>query len=183
MDSKELLERYAAGERKFRGANLGGADLGGANLGGAYLRGADLGGANLGGADLGGAYLRGAYLRGADLGGANLGGADLGGANLGGANLRGANLRGADLGGAYLRGAYLGDQWIIQGPSRSDGYFFFLMRLKDEAEPMVCAGCRRFSMAVARKHWQDTRGGTPLGNETMAILDFLERAAEIRGLK
>jgi len=125
---------------------------------GAYLRGADLGGAYLRGADL-----RGAYLRGADLGGADLGGADL---------------RGADLGGAYL-----GEQWIIQGPVRSDGYFFFYMRLKDEAEPKVRAGCRWFTMAEARTHWMTTRAGTPLGDETIAILDYLEAAAKIRGLK
>src|ERR1700719_3691861 len=119
-----------------------------------------------------GAYLGGAYLRAAYLGGADLRGADL----------RGADLRGADLGGAYLGGAYLGDQWIIQGPIRSDGYAFFLQKLKLDAEPMVKAGCRYLAITEARKHWTITRCGTPLGDETLAILDFLERAAAIRGL-
>jgi Pentapeptide repeats (8 copies) len=105
-------------------------------------------------------------------------GANLGSADLGGADLRGANLRGADLGGANL-----GGQWIIQGPTRSDGYQFFLMRLKDETIPMVRAGCCWFDLVAARQHWQETRGGTLLGDETMSILDWLETAAKIRGLK
>ena len=134
------------------------ADLRGANLGGANLRGANLGGANLGGAD----------LRGADLGGADLGGADL----------RGANLRGANLGGANL-----GQQWIIQGATRSDGYSFFLQRLTGDTEPTVKAGCRYFTVAAARAHWNETRGGTPLGDETIAILDGLVKLAEARDLK
>jgi len=104
--------------------------------------------------------------------GAYLGGAYLGGAYLGGADLRGADLRGADL----------GDQWIIQGPVRSDGYAFFLQKLKDDDKPMVKAGCRYVTIPEAHAHWTETRGGTPLGEETFAILDFLERAAVIRDL-
>src|ERR1700719_4032040 len=109
-------------------------------------------------------------------------GADLGGAYLGGADLRAADLGGADLGGAYLGGADLGDQWIIQGPVRSDGYAFFLQKLKDDDKPMVKAGCRYVTIPEAHAHWTETRGGTPLGEETFAILDFLERAAVIRDL-
>jgi hypothetical protein len=154
----------------------------GANLDGANLRGANLDGANLHGANLDGANLRGANLHGANLRGANLDGANLRGANLDGANLHGANLHGANLHGANLDGAYLGDQWIIQGPVRSDGYAFFLMKLKDEAGPMVRAGCRWLTVPQAREHWTCTRGGTPLGDETFAILDFLELAAIIRKL-
>src|ERR1700719_4593304 len=119
-----------------------------------------------------GAYLGGAYLGGADLRAAYLGAAYLGGAYLGGADLRGADLRGADL----------GDQWIIQGPVRSDGYAFFLQKLKDDDKPMVKAGCRYVTIPEAHAHWTETRGGTPLGEETFAILDFLERAAVIRDL-
>ena len=80
MDTKELLDRYAKGERDFREAYLRGAylqeaNLQEANLRGAYLRGADLQGANLRGADLRGANLQGAYLQGANLRWANLRGA------------------------------------------------------------------------------------------------------------
>ena len=108
-----------------------------------------------------GADLRDAYLRDADLGSADLGGADFGGADLGGADL--------------------GEQWIVQGPARSDGYFFTLTSFKDEGV-RVKAGCRNFSLAEAREHWGKTRQGTPLGDETFAILDCLEAMAKARGL-
>jgi len=62
------------------------------------------------------------------------------------------------------------------GPFRSDGYQFAIGETSS-----VHAGCRVFStMAEAREHWTLTRGGTPLGDETMAILDFLEKMAELR---
>ena len=124
-----------------------------------------------------GADLRGADLRGADLRGANLRGADLRGADLSGADLRGANLRGADLSGADL-----GEQWIIQGATRSDGYAFFLQKLKDDSEPMVKAGCRYFTLAQAESHWTATRGKTALGRETEAIVRSMVSIAHIRGL-
>jgi hypothetical protein len=44
----------------------------------------------------------------------------------------------------------------------------------------VIAGCRYFTMEEARQHWQQTRGGTPLGNETMAILDAIEALAKVK---
>ena len=46
----------------------------------------------------------------------------------------------------------------------------------------VKAGCRNLSIKNARKHWKDTRKGTPLGNETFAILDCMEALAKARGL-
>jgi len=112
----------------------------------------------------------------------NFRGADLGGAGLGGADLGGADLGGADLGGADLGGAYLGDQWIIQGPVRTDGHFFFLMRLTGDQTPMVRAGCHWLSLPDARTHWSKTRGGTPVGDETALILDYLENVMKLRGL-
>jgi len=153
-----------------------------ADLRGADLRGADLEGADLEGADLRGAYLRGAYLGGADLRGADLGGADLGGADLGGADLRGAYLGGADLRGADLEGADLGGQWIVQGGHRSDGYSFFLQKLTADTEPMIKAGCRYFTITDARKHWNDTRANTPLGDETTVLIDAMIAVAKIRKL-
>ena len=164
------------------GANLGGADLGRANLGGAYLSRANLGGADLSGADLSRANLGGANLGGANLGRAYLSRAYLGGADLGGADLSRANLSRADLGGADLGGAYLGEQWIIQGATRSDGYAFFLQKLKGDSEPMIKAGCRYFTLAQAESHWTATRGKTPLGRETEAIVRSMVSIAHIRGL-
>ena len=57
MDAKELLDRYAKGERIFTGINLIGAELNEASLSFANLRGADLVGVDLSGADLSGADL------------------------------------------------------------------------------------------------------------------------------
>ena len=161
MTRDELLAAYAAGKRNFRGAYLGGADLAGAYLGGAYLRGADLAGADLAGADLRWAYL---------------GGADLAGAYLGGADLRWAYLGGADLGGADL-----GDQWVIQGSTRSDGHPFMLSHLTNEPV-LVKAGCRSLEPSEAVEHWTKTRGGTPLGDESLAIVAHLLDLQRIRGL-
>jgi Pentapeptide repeats (8 copies) len=163
------------------GANLARADLAGANLADAYLAGANLARAYLARADLAGANLADAYLAGADLRGANLAdaylaGADLRGANLAGANLAGANLRGANLAGADLAGANL-----IDGGQRSDGYRFVGWISGDTL--MIRAGCRNFSLSEARRFWADTRGGEPLGAETFAILDHIERVAGIRGLR
>ena len=89
MDAKELLERYAAGERGFGGADLRGANLSGANLLGANLERADLEKAHLNRAHLGNARLESARLFGADLERADLGRANLFGANLAVAHLLG----------------------------------------------------------------------------------------------
>lgn len=80
------------------------------------------------------------------------------------ANLTDANLTGANL---------------IDGGQRSDGYRF-VGWVKDGAL-MILAGCRYFTLPEARAHWVKTRGGTPLGDETMAILDHIEAVAVIRG--
>jgi hypothetical protein len=114
-------------------------------------------------ADLRGAYLRRAFLRGADL--------------------RGADLRGAFLQGAYLRGAYLRGAKIINDKTaigilrratRSDGWEFFLWHCEDGF--YIKAGCRFFTLEEGRKHWNATRAGTPLGDETQDILDMFEKA-------
>ncbi len=140
---------------------------------------ANLSRADLSRADLSGANLSRADLSWADLSWANLSRANLSWANLSWANLSRANLSSANLSGADLSGADL--SWFIQGPTRSDGYEFKLTKFKDESV-MVRAGCRNFTMKEARKHWNDTRKGTLLGNETFAILDCLEAMATARGL-
>ena len=140
-----------------------------ANLRVANLWGANLWGANLWGANLEGAYLRGANLVGADLYGADLGGANLGGANLGGANLWGANLRGADLRGADLSRGLA----IVQGPTRSDGYFFS-MRVCCLGDHVVVAACRSFTIEQYRQHVAENYPNTSKAAETLAILDFLQ---------
>jgi hypothetical protein len=154
---------------------------------GANLHYADLYNADLRYADLSYADLCNANLYNADLYGANLHGANLSGANLRYADLSGANLRNADLRNAKLRYADLGNQWIIQGPVRSDGYHFLLMRLTGEKVPKVRAGCRWYSLAGAKAHWSRHAGSDAtrrqLNNEALDILIWLERAMHYRGLK
>ena len=136
--------------------------------------------ANLAGANLAGANLAGAYLAGANLAGANLAGADLADANLARANLAHADLADADLADANLAGANLAGADLIDGGQRSDGYRF-IGSIKDGVL-MISAGCRYFALADARSHWSSSRGGTALGDETQAILDHIERVANVRGL-
>jgi hypothetical protein len=105
MDASELLERYAAGERNFIGADLSGADLSDAKLSDVDLTGAILKNASLRNADLSNAVLV-ANLTNADLSNANLSGATLS-SNLTDANLTDANLSNAKLVGSKFFGAKL----------------------------------------------------------------------------
>jgi hypothetical protein len=43
----------------------------------------------------------------------------------------------------------------------------------------VLACCRYFTFEEANEHWERTRGGTPLGNETMLILKYLKAYTEL----
>ncbi len=132
-----------------------------------------------------GKTLSGADLTRADLYGANLTRADLSGANLSGANLSGAdlyeaNLTRADLTRANLTRANLSGADLIVGGHRSDGYRFVLIK-EPSGAIMVSAGCRYFSVEIARQHWKDTRGGTQLGDESQALVDHLVAMAKIAG--
>jgi uncharacterized protein YjbI with pentapeptide repeats len=96
--------------------------------------------------------------------------ADLAGANLTGARLAGAILDRAILDGAKIKGATV--KRLLRRTMRSDGYEFFLWHCQEGL--FVAAGCRWFTMTEARQHWTTTRAGTPLGDETMDILDFFD---------
>ena len=107
-------------------------------------------------------------------------------------------VRAGDLGGLVASEHNLshdGDAWVFGNArvfgnaqvygvnacaARSDGYTFSVVATP--TGPHICAGCRYLSLPNAREHWTKTRGGTQLGDETMAILDMLERVAVIRGL-
>ena len=165
------------------GANLSYADLHGALLSGANLRYADLSEADLTVADLcyadlHGALLSGANLRYADLSYANLRETNLRYANLSEANLHVADLHGAFLSGANLRYANLHNADLSRahgilrvGPS-ADGYEFFGVVRDDRV--WIKAGCRWFTVADARSHWNKTRGGTSLGAERIRFVNFIE---------
>ena len=129
-------------------------------------------GAHLHDANLHDANLQNAYLHGAYLHGANLSDANLRGAHLSDANLRGANLRGANLQGAHLQGATKSLGGPVRRAARADGYEFFLW--PTDAGWRVKAGCRFFDMDEAWRHWEGTRGGTALGDESLDILTMFE---------
>jgi hypothetical protein len=118
----------------------------------------------------------------ANLSGANLSGANLSGAYLSRADLSGANLSGANLSGAYLSRAKWRDDIVLRraglakDASRSDGHRFLL--LDTEQGWRVQAGCRFFTLDEAWRHWERTRAGTDLGDETFDILMMFEHHAE-----
>ena len=133
---------------------------------------ASLSGANLRGASLSGADLRGANLSGADLRGADLRGADLYNADLSGADLRGAGLSGADLYGADLYNA----TGILTLPvAEPRAYRWVAVAHSDGWR--IAAGCRWFTVAEARAHWQcPSYSGPQSVRETVGpALDRLER--------
>jgi uncharacterized protein YjbI with pentapeptide repeats len=115
MTAKELLERYATGERDFTRVKISGSEE---MLEGACLRGINLSDSRIDNLSFIGANLSSAVFRNtilwqtdfskADLNGANLSGADLFQANFSGANLSEADLSGSDLSETCFEKANLG---------------------------------------------------------------------------
>lgn len=93
MDAKDVLNRYAVGERDFREE------------------------------DWHGIHLAGAYLRGIDLTGANLRDSDLNHSDLTGANLNFACLKGSNREGTILTGATMPDGRLHNDFLESANYF------------------------------------------------------------
>ena len=102
MNVREIIKKYAAGERDFCGFNLSELNLSAANLSGANLSEANLSVANLSGANLSGTNLSRAKLNVARLSGANLSQANLTQASLNVTNLIRTDLKQADLTQATL---------------------------------------------------------------------------------
>jgi uncharacterized protein YjbI with pentapeptide repeats len=108
---EELLERYAAGERKFTMVDLSGADLGQVDFGYRSLRGLvynrriDFSYSDLREVNLRDANLHEAVMELVDLSDACLAGVRLDYARLEGARLINANLRGANIGSTTFDGA------------------------------------------------------------------------------
>ena len=69
--------------------------------------------------------------------------------------------------------AWIGKWATVQTIRRTDGYWFALVPL-ESGDWRVTAECRDFTPAEGREHWTRTRGGTPLGAETLAILDYFD---------
>jgi hypothetical protein len=67
----------------------------------------------------------------------------------------------------------------VYGIRRSDGYFFVYVDCADGIK-RIQAGCRNLSLEEAKKHWEETRGGTPLGEETMDIINHLVKWSKLK---
>ena len=61
---------------------------------------------------------------------------------------------------------------------RSDGWDFIAAPCSDGITRVI-AGCRYFTFEEAETHWEETRGGTLLGDETMLILKYLQSYVEL----
>ena len=68
---------------------------------------------------------------------------------------------------------------VIIVATRSDNYTFLVTPTPQG--PRIIAGCRYFTFEEARQHWQSTRGNTQLGEESLALVDHLERMAILNG--
>ena len=88
------------------------------------------------------------------------------------ADLTGAVLTRARLTGVRLTGATVNR--LLRRATRADGYEFSLWDCQEGF--FIAAGCRFFTMAEARQHWTATRAGTPLGDESLDILNFFDAA-------
>ena len=184
-------------ERAVRkGIDLKGADLSFLNLSDLNLRGAKLARAkldnsvvsyaNLEGANLMEASLRNTNVHGSILSKANLARAwlirtqfvfaVLENANLHGVELMDVNFSKTNLTGTEYKGVALGRCGAVAQAKRSDRYNFQLMHCAD-GKWRVMAGCRWFTLPQAWKHWETTRRGTDLGEETYDILVMFEHQA------
>lgn len=126
MTGEELLKRYAAGERDFRGVDLTrvkipNVDLSGADLSGAILDSVDLTGAKLHNVKMRGATATSGWAEfsGTDFTGADLTGADLNQSHAYGAIYKNAILdwaRSPVVEGGFYENTNIGGGRIIKGP-------------------------------------------------------------------
>ncbi len=81
-----------------------------------------------------------------------------------------------------------GDAWVYGNAqvetvnitaTRTDGYTFLVAPTPDG--PRIIAGCRYFTFKEAKAHWKETRGGSRLGDESLAIVKHLETMAKLNG--
>ena len=103
-------------------------------------------------------------------------------ADLREANLRYADLQGADLQGADLQGAHLRSTDVCDAGCDPRGYRFIGVKMKQGSGWLEVAGCRGFTLADARHHWQSRHMNDPtLQALCLAFVDVLEAEATRRG--
>lgn len=97
-----------------------------------------------------------------------------------------SDLSGMDLQGSVFRECNFGEgYWMVAGGIRTDSYQFFLTRFNGESaiDPFrVRAGCRKFSLYDAVKHWTRNRNGTLLQEETFKLIFDMIDHAMLQGL-
>ena len=98
------------------------------------------------------------------------------------------NARVSDNARVYGNARVSGNAWVsgnarvygkIISATRTDGYTFTVFH-DHEYVVHIAAGCRYFTIEEARQHWRATRGGTKLGDESLALIDHLERMAKLQ---
>lgn len=174
---KLWLEEKGGKRANLYGAKLDFLDMTGAILCGANLNATNLHRTKMSNSDLNGASLNGANLYGADLIRSNLCGVGFYGAILTRAKLDGADLTDASFEGAEIEGGRKVIR-LLRRAIRSNGEELFLWECRDEF--IVKAGQMALTIGDARQHW---RNGTPLGDETMDILEMFEKAINRVALK
>lgn len=147
-------------EIDLAGTNFAGQDLSNMNLAGMNLEDCNFNGANLINANLAGCDLRDAHFDRTRMTGASVIGADLRDTNF-------ANVEARHVDGIALMGEL--DQWSVYGYPLKMGDNDFRL--------MIRAGCRHFTLAEARDHWE----GNDDRREIVAALHLLEVIAKNRG--
>ena len=108
---------------------------------------------------------------------ANLSGADLTGADLAGAYLTRADLTRANLSGAYLKGEPV-KRLLAQAERLTPGdAYTFRAWVVEAGGTMIEAGCRWFTIPNFRAHVAAEYPGTDKADDTLEILDYIERRA------
>jgi hypothetical protein len=79
---------------------------------------------------------------------------------------------------ADLSGANLSKADLIVGGQRSDG-FRFLGFKEPDGILRISAGCRYFTHKAAVAHWNETRAGTQLGEESLLLVAHLVATAKL----
>ena len=102
--------------------------------------------------------------------------------DLGGWIEREENLQVSGDAWVYGNARVSGNAWVETvniTATRTDGYTFLVAPTPDG--PRIIAGCRYFTFKEAKAHWKETRGGSRLGDESLAIVKHLETMAKLNG--
>jgi len=153
-----IIERYKAGDRNFRGSDFSGSKLSGCDLSWSNLSRADLRCTNLSSSD----------FRGCDLSSSDFRGCDLSGTDLRYSDLRGSDLRGAKRNGE-----------TISHFSRWDGLYLYEVELQEceSGAVLVTMGCHTRTIEDWRGNFWNNRvefpdNQSPKSKQRLAAFEF-----------